>query len=396
MLTRLHLEQFKCFEKISLPLAPLTLLTGLNAAGKSSVIQSLALLNQTIWENEWADRFLLNGPSVKLGTSIDVVNKVTGRNSFSIGVETEEIRCEWKAISQDRTALVIPISEIRINDMRYDFDVESGKRLPGTMRWLIPTDPKNDQTIFKAQNVTSKIRNLTYIAAERLGPREVYESFSEDEERTVGVQGERTAYYLHKNSIKLTREKLILPSDAPQLPRQTGAWLKEFFPGAEFKIDPVPGANLVVLSIRSHDSTDFHRPQNVGYGLTHILPILAACLGADEGQIIMIDNPEAHLHPSGQAKMGYFLARVAASGIQLIVETHSDHVLNGVRRAVRDGLLDSEKAAIHFFAPKVTAEASKPVVVSPTINSRGQLDKWPQGFFDQFDNDMLALIDWKK
>ena len=176
---------------------------------------------------------------------------------------------------------------------------------------------------------------------------------------------------------------------------QTGAWLNDFFPGAEFKIDPVAGANLVVLSIRSHSSTDFHRPQNVGYGLTHILPILAACLGADEGQIIMIDNPEAHLHPSGQAKMGQFLARVAASGIQLIVETHSDHILNGIRRAIRDEILAPAKAAIHFFSLEISKEASKPIVVSPTINAKGQLDKWPTGFFDQFDKDMMALINWK-
>jgi predicted ATPase len=396
MLTRLHLEQFKCFEKQSLPLAPLTLLTGLNAAGKSSVIQSLALLSQTIRENEWADRILLNGTSVKMGTASDVINKVTGRKGFGIGIETEHLRCDWKAESADRTALVMPISEVKINDISYVFDTDTKPQLRGTMRWLIPPDPRNDHLISQAQSATSLIRCLTYIGAERLGPREVYEAFSEDEERTVGVQGERTAHYLYKNSIKLTREQLVLPTAAPQLPRQTAAWLADFFPGAEFEIEPVAGANLVLLRIRSHPSTDYHRPQNVGYGLTHILPILAACLGADEGQIIMIDNPEAHLHPSGQAKMGKFLAGVAASGVQLIVETHSDHVLNGIRRAVRDGLVKSDKTAVHFFSPEVTKDASKPVVVSPSINAQGQVDQWPVGFFDQFDNDMMALIDWKK
>lgn len=396
MLTCLHLEQFKCFEKQSLPLAPLTLLTGLNAAGKSSAIQSLALLNQTIRENEWADRILLNGTSVKMGTAGDVINKVTGRKGFGIGIETENIRCDWKALGADRTALVVPISEVKINDNEYVFDTDEKAKLKGTMRWLIPADLKNDQLIIKAQSVTGLIRSLTFIGAERLGPREVYEAYSEDEERTVGVQGERTAHYLYKNSIKPTREQMVLPTAAPQLPRQTAAWLADFFPGAEFEIEPVAGANLVLLRIRSHHSTDYHRPQNVGYGLTHILPILAACLGADEGQIIMIDNPEAHLHPSGQAKMGQFLARVAASGVQLIVETHSDHVLNGIRRAVRDFVLMPEKTAIHFFSPEITKEASKPIVVSPTINEQGQLDKWPSGFFDQFDKDMMALIDWNK
>jgi predicted ATPase len=179
------------------------------------------------------------------------------------------------------------------------------------------------------------------------------------------------------------------------LPRQTGAWLDQFFPGAEFKVEPVAGANLVVLSMRSHTSTDFHRPQNVGFGLTHILPILAACLGAEEGSVILIDNPEAHLHPSGQAKIGQFLARVAASGVQLIVETHSDHVLNGLRRAVRDGIIKPEQTAIHFFTTVLAKEEARPKVVSPAINTQGQLDHWPTGFFDQFDKDMMALTDWK-
>ena len=104
MLTRLHLEQFKCFERLSLPLAPLTLLTGLNAAGKSTVIQSLALLSQTIRENEWGECLLLNGNAVKLGTAGDVINNVKGRNSFTIGLESEDIRCDWTAVSSSHSA----------------------------------------------------------------------------------------------------------------------------------------------------------------------------------------------------------------------------------------------------------------------------------------------------
>jgi predicted ATPase len=396
MLRHLHLEQFKCFERLSLPLAPLTLLTGLNASGKSSVIQSLALLNQTIRANEWANSFHFNGPILKMGTAGDVINKMTGRNDLSIGIETETTICKWKASTTNRTELVMPINDVQIDDEFFGFPVEGGPTPKNLLRWLIPPKFFQDQPT-GPQKLSAQIRNLTYISAERLGPREVYESYSEDDVSTVGVQGERTAHYLFKNSLKLTRKQMLKPTAAaPQIPRQTAAWLADFFPGAEFETEPVVGANLVLLRIRSHPSTDYHRPQNVGYGLTHILPILAACLGADCEQIIMIDNPEAHLHPSGQAKMGYFLARVAASGIQLIVETHSDHVLNGIRRAVRDGLLGAEKTAIHFFAQETTSEVSRPIVVSPTINARGQLDKWPQGFFDQFDNDMMALIDWKK
>ncbi len=391
MWTRLHLEQFKCFEKLALPLAPLTLLTGLNAAGKSTIIQSIALLNQTIRENEWANRILLNGSAVKLGTAGDVINKVKGRNSFTIGLESDRISCNWTGISADRSALVVPISNMQIDGTSYPVVPEEGPTPNGLLRWLIPADTKLENR-HVAQGLTTRLRNLTYISAERLGPREVYEAFSEDEERTVGVQGERTAYYLFKHATNLTREPLRIPNAQPQLMRQTSAWLDQFFPGAEFKVEAVAGANLVVLSMRSHPSTDFHRPQNVGFGLTHILPILAACLGAEEGSVILIDNPEAHLHPSGQAKIGHFLARVAASGVQLIVETHSDHVLNGLRRAVREEMLRPEQVAIHFFTTVALKEEARPKVVSPAINAQGQLDHWPPGFFDQLDKDMIALI----
>ena len=221
----------------------------------------------------------------------------------------------------------------------------------------------------------------------------MYEAFSEDEERTVGVQGERTAYYLFKHQTKLVREPLLISGTPPQLPRQTEAWLGKFFPGAGFKIEPVVG-DLVVMSMRAHHSIDFRRPQNVGYGLTHVLPILAACLGADESSVLLIDNPEAHLHPSGQAMIGRFLAQVAASGVQLIVETHSDHVLNGIRRSVRDNLLGPEGLALHFFTTADETEDIRPEVTSPSINRRGLIDRWPRGFFDQFDEDMMALADW--
>ena len=393
MLTRLHLEQFKCFERLALPLAPLTLLTGLNAAGKSTVIQSMALLNQTIRENEWGECLLLNGNAVKLGTAGDVINNVKGRNSFTIGLESEDIRCDWTAVSSSRAALISEISEIRIGNVSYPLGSEGEVAREARVRRLIPTNLTEPSHI-AAEQIAEQLRELTYIAAERIGPREVYEAFSEDEERTVGVQGERTAYYLFKHESTLTRESLRIAGTPPQLPRQTEAWLGEFFPGAGFKVEPVAGANLVVLSMRARHGSDFHRPQNVGYGLTHILPILAACMGAVEGRVILIDNPEAHLHPSGQAKIGAFLARIAASGVQLIVETHSDHVLNGMRRAVRDGMLKPDEVAIHFFTPAPSGEEAHSKVVSPAINAQGHLDYWPAGFFDQFDKAMMVLTDW--
>ena len=102
MLTRLELRLFKCFELLRLPLVPLTLLTGLNASGKSSVLQALVLLHQTMREHEWSTRLALNGAAVRLGTMPDVVDEEFGRDSFEIALEDETVVCHWTFVG-DRT-----------------------------------------------------------------------------------------------------------------------------------------------------------------------------------------------------------------------------------------------------------------------------------------------------
>ena len=95
MLTQLELRHFKCFERLVLPLAPLTLLSGSNASGKSSGLQSLVLLHQTMREHEWSTRLLLNGASLKLGTVLDVVDKIHGRRSFEVAVASAAGQVGW-------------------------------------------------------------------------------------------------------------------------------------------------------------------------------------------------------------------------------------------------------------------------------------------------------------
>ncbi|MBC2695886.1 MAG: AAA family ATPase, partial [Desulfobacteraceae bacterium] len=87
MITQLDLHFFKCFEILRLPIAPLTLLSGSNASGKSSVLQAFVLLHQTIREHEWSRRLMLNGKSIRLGTVSDVIDKVNGRRTFEVGIK---------------------------------------------------------------------------------------------------------------------------------------------------------------------------------------------------------------------------------------------------------------------------------------------------------------------
>ena len=125
-----------------------------------------------------------------------------------------------------------------------------------------------------------------------------------------------------------------------------------------------------------------------------VLPVVVAALSAEEDHLLVIETPEAHLHPAGQAHMGEFLAEVAAAGVQVILETHSDHVLNGIRRAVKRNALSPDAAALHFFRPRDEKDENAAQVLSPVLDRDGNIDSWPDGFFDQFDKDMNHFAGW--
>ncbi|NJL57237.1 DUF3696 domain-containing protein [bacterium] len=244
-----------------------------------------------------------------------------------------------------------------------------------------------------AQQLSSLLIRLAYISADRIGPRETYPTTTPDQQTNVGSRGEFTAWFLHYFAEERPMDGIIQEDVPFTLQRQAEAWMNYFFPGTHFIVQPVERANLVTLSIRTSEASDYHRPQNVGYGLTHVLPIVTSCLGAKQGDVLLIENPESHLHPAGQSEMGRFLARTAAAGAQIIIETHSDHVLNGIRRAVKEQLIASSSVAIHFFRQR-TGNGPRAQIESPLIDTNGTLDSWPVGFFDQFDKDTSELIDW--
>lgn len=393
MLEQISLEYFKCFEKLHLPVSSLTLLSGANARGKSTILQALAILNQTSVESEWNKSLLLNAATITLGAVNDVIDQISGRNQFKIGLKTKYCECLWVLESQNRFSLTIPIKEIIWSEAdKWEKVSISIQKKNVRLRHLFPNN-----ILSKSQNakkLSCLISDLTYLSADRLGPQETYVVSTPELHKTVGPRGERTAWFVEHFDNYEPLKELLIETAPPKLPRQVEAWMNEFFPGTTIRVEPVPDANLVTLGIRSSDSTKFHRPQNVGYGLTHALPIFTACLGARRGSLLMIENPEAHLHPAGQAKMGEFLARSASAGLQIILETHSDHILNGIRKSVKNGIIDHSKVAIHFFS--LRDDPVNGQVMSPLINRKGNLDQWPKGFFDQIDRDMAILIGWEK
>lgn len=378
MISQIELRYFKCFELLKLPLAELTLLSGSNASGKSSILQALVLLHQTMREHEWSTRLMLNGNTLKLGTVLDVVDKIHGRHKFEIALAADDHIYRW-SFSGERSEMSVAIDSVEIDDTV----IQS----PRQLQYLLPHDPvQTDNSLVK------RLRTLTYITAERIGPREFYPLEDRQNASVVGPAGEHAISLLHTGRDEQVLADLEIEGVPPTQLKQVEARMQAFFPGCGLTVEKVPRVNAVTLGLRTSDDTDFHRPVNVGFGLTQVLPIIVAALSAIKGDILLIENPEVHLHPAGQALMGQFLADVSRAGVQVVIETHSDHVLNGIRRAVRAKRLTPEQVALHFFKPRNVEQAQ---VITPQLDQSGNIDVWPEGFFDQFDKDMNHFAGWE-
>ena len=389
MLAQIDLRYFKCFEMLKLPLCPLTLLSGANASGKSSVLQALVLLHQTMREHEWSSRLMLNGATVRLGTAADVIDEVHGHRDCEIQlIDGDTSYFNWN-FKGERAEM-----SMAVRWARGETADGNGWHVDETqpLRYLLPRDlPTPSGSV----SLTERLRALTYLTAERLGPREYY--VLEDAQLTpvVGSRGEYAVSVLHSGRDTRVMENLLVQDVPPTRFRQVEARMALFFPGCVLEIKQIPSANAVTLGIRTSNSTDFHRPVHTGFGLTQVLPIMVAALSADRDGLLLIENPEVHLHPAGQAAMGEFLAEVAAAGVQVIIETHSDHVLNGIRRAVRNRTVPKDDVALYFFRPRQEDRAgSRSQVESPSLDADGNIDNWPEGFFDQFDKDMNDFAGW--
>ena len=453
MLTQINLTNFKCFELLELPLGALTLLSGANASGKSSILQALVLLHQTFRDNPWSPRLMLNGSVANLGAVTDVMDQSHGSDRLGIGLIDETASCEW-SFSGGRRDMSLVVDQVTLEGQTYYNPTQKGildlHLLPNISRF-IQEDPavaawaaesaaaraavrreegvanraaaRREETVvdwaaaraaesvveWKAarreemvairaaadsaaasQRLAQRLQNLTYITAEREGPRDIY-TLADETVIAVGPTGENAASVLYQGLGERIAEERILPTAVPTLLPQVEARLGAFFPGCALQVQQVPNVNAVTLGIRISPDTDFLRPVHCGFGITQVLPIIVAALSVPKDSILLIENPEVHLHPSGQARMGQFLAEVAHSGVQVIVETHSDHILNGIRRAVKSGQLPAEEVAIHFFRPR---SAGSPQVLSPTLDRSGNIDVWPEGFFDQFDKDLDYFAGW--
>lgn len=364
MIRQVILKNFKCFENISLDFENLNLFTGINGMGKSTLIQAILLLRQTYEKNNSLERqnVILNGDYISLGTIKDLPYWYREDNSLEIEVKEEN------------------------QILKCCFDKDSEKLLTF-----------ENKTANRLCSLTGT--GFEYISAERLGPRRYYDNLeNQDNSMTqVGTRGERTIACLYNigSDFKVYANLRHPLEKSERLDLQVNAWLSEISPGIRLNATPYLDVNLMGLRYSTSNvlGEESASAVNMGFGVTYVLPVIVSLLKAKKDEIVIIENPEAHLHPRGQRRIGELVAQVAANGVQIIMETHSDHVLNGIRLAVKQNKIMSEKIKINYFYEFLDSKGlPRHDKTSPEIMPDGSLSNWPEGFFDEWDKAIDELF----
>nr|WP_062338890.1 DUF3696 domain-containing protein [Herbidospora sakaeratensis] len=359
MITKLGIRNFKRFLTLSLRLRPLTVLTGLNGAGKSTLVQSLLLARQAAYRTE-LDVVALNGVlGLALGEAEDVFHPEAEESAqIEVLLETDD---------------ALPVT--------FGFRSSGGRALN-----LAVAEPRPDGPAILKGHGTA----FTYLCAERLGPRDQLEVTAEDVAHLgVGEKGQFCGQLLAVHENQEVRPSLRHPRTAEHgvttVRAQVEDWASDIIRPVRITAQWPPGIAASVIRFSEPGSLlDGIRPPNMGFGVSYALPVIVAGLLATERAIFIVENPEAHLHPAGQSRIGRFLGRLAGSGVQVIVETHSDHVLNGIRLAAADDqTVSPSDVIVHYFDGEG--------LVTIEMTERGSLSSWPSGFFDQLENDLGGL-----
>lgn len=363
MINTVQIQNFKCFKNLSVDTKPLTVLSGVNGMGKSSFVQSLLLLRQSVLEGGDYLNAKLNGSLVSLGFADDVLYENADSN--------EPITFVLSNAEQSQT---------------FSFDYSKGSRVLSSIKYP-----------YQHLSWSLFLEDFYYLKAERIGPRTVFDSVDVGSSRynQIGNAGEYCAWLLASHERKpIGCESLLHKNqEINELRIQVEAWLSEIGQTPRIHLDEYHAMDRVSMQcsfMRDGIPSSNYRLTNVGFGLTYVLPIFVAALLAKPGALIIIENPEAHLHPKGQSAIGLFLSQVAASGIQVFVETHSDHLLNGIRIATKRGLIKPDDVSLHFFNREHGAQST--TVITPTLDKHGRLNHWPEGFFDEWENGLANLL----
>ena len=348
MLKQLNITNLKSIEKANLKLASLTLLTGANSVGKSTALQALMLL---IKNSHPVNRYSMEEQIRYLDNFAAIRNKKT--NARNVNIEVHDDKNIGHSID-------ITMDDIVVNSL-LDYEFESIQNVPAP--------------------------ELLYLNANRIGAQELVPTSS----RKVGALGEFLFSHFEKIKGRALCEKMAKFEGSKTIAYQLSQWLS-FITGSELELITEQIGDHVKVSFKVKEIESTVSPFNLGVGVSYLSKVLIICLMAKTGDLLLIENPEVQLHPKSQALLGVFLSFIARNGIQLIVETHCEHLINKIRVEVSKENIDSDDVVIHY----------KPSTQDPFqtlfLDAHGHfMDKeenrlsFPKGFFDASLDALLSL-----
>ena len=338
VIKNVNVEGFKVFENETFEFKNLTILTGENSSGKSSLIQAILYLGNP------------------LGVTTTSLNQDLQEYLRSLGINELFNKNGAREIS------------IKIDDLK--------------LKWI-----KREQTTehqskgFYYPNFLSYPENLVYLNAEKHRIEQISQLIETLQYRFFGIYGDLTSNYFYHNKRKTVEEYLIKDTFSITLESQVNYWLSYITGIDDLNIEINKITPTLVKNVFKINNDEFI-PENLGTGLSHLFSILVICLSAKKGNIIIIENPEIHLHPKSQAKLGEFFAFIASKGIQLIIETHNDHILNKIAYEVYRNSLLKDKVVIHYFSLPYKKSTLYFNDEGHFINAKGKEVQFPEGFFD--------------
>ena len=327
MITSITIDGFKSIKFQHIHLDGLNIFTGLNSCGKSSVIQAIRILGR--YDNVEKDVFL-NG----YGNLSELKNEAS------------------KAIN------LASCLKINGKEKRIDFQTEP-------------------------QHIFPKI---IYISASRVGAQ-VAIPFNES--HNLGPLGENVLrcidFYNNENLLQMPSSLADSDDEITSFRPLVQYWLKAISPNVKFDYQFVSAMDA------SYSTFNGHRATNVGFGLSYTLPIIVAVLIGviEKNSIVLLENPEAHVHPKGQTKLAELICRAVNVGAQIVVETHSDHLFDGIRIYSKQHKGFAQKVRPYWFR---LDEQNVTQVTSLTLYDDGSLNQWPDDMFDQFLINSEALM----
>lgn len=349
MISEININNFKCYGQAEIPLKNLTVLAGANAAGKSSVIQALLLCDYAFnSKKEYfsaTDALHIDVPNPRVFVSLNA--KDLNTNVFHINLHSGD------------------------GVLKSDFAINQEKQ------FLLQCSVEGKHNF-----------SITYLNAERVGPRTAYPTVYNDH---FVFNGSNAAYLLDQADFQQRdiHSALKVGSDTSKFSIYAERWMSEILGTINLSVSTDPESAQTSIRFGNGMTQREIVPTMTGFGISYVFPIVVAGLwcSGDANQVLIIENPEAHLHPAAQSRVGQFLALVAASGVQVIVETHSEHIIDGARMMAAI-CQTTEEMLVDFFY-----QADNQIHISPlTTFPDGTLSDWPAGFFDQKSIDLKKLF----